>query len=96
MNLGRLRMEENDEAGNDALFFRAVKHIWGGLRRLLTSCQLDIDFNTLASMVDNKTPFCCALQKQPLSVMDGLLSFFHLTGNVFQPGALWLFSSMGE
>ena len=38
-----------------ALFFllirRAVKRnsIWGGLRRLLTSCQLDIDFNTLAA-----------------------------------------------
>ena len=45
-----------------ALFFslfvrRAVKRnsIWGGLRRLLTSCQLDIDFNTLAAAGTKRT-----------------------------------------
>ena len=87
-----------------ALFFllirRAVKRnsIWGGLRRLLTSCQLDIDFNTLAAagtkrtalLVDNVDVQSQKLkrlervsQKQPLS------SFYHpdcmaqLRGNVF-------------
>ena len=29
--------------------------IWGGLRRLLTSCQLDIDFNTLAAAGTKRT-----------------------------------------
>lgn len=51
-----------NDAGNDRSFFslfvrRAVKRnsIWGGLRRLLTSCQLDIDFNTLAAAGTKRT-----------------------------------------
>ena len=53
-----------------ALFFllirRAVKRnsIWGGLRRLLTSCQLDIDFNTLAAAGTKRTALHCTAGRQ--------------------------------
>ena len=53
-----------------ALFFllirRAVKRnsIWGGLRRLLTSCQLDIDFNTLAAAGTKRTALTAGRQRR--------------------------------